>query len=77
LIFREQGFEVDVNRPFAGTMAPAPFFRRAPNVVSVMIEINRSLYMVEATGHRLPRFQAHADIVHAILLHLITRATGS
>jgi N-formylglutamate deformylase len=75
-IFREQGFEVDVNRPFAGTIVPEPFFRREPNVFSVMIEVNRSLYMVEKSGQRLPGFQAFAAVVQHALMQLIARATG-
>ena len=75
-VFQERGFSVDVNRPFAGTMVPEPFFRREPRVFSAMIEINRSLYMVEATGERLPGFQAFAAVIQHALRQLITRATG-
>ena len=75
-IFREQGFEVDVNRPFGGTIVPEPFFQREPNVFSVMIEVKRSLYMVEQSGRRLPGFQDFTTVLRNALTQLIAKATG-
>lgn len=45
--FRDMGFDVAVNSPFAGTMVPLKYYGREKAVSSVMIEINRSLYMNE------------------------------
>lgn len=39
------GYTVLVNAPFAGSMVPAAYYRQEPRVMSVMIEINRGLYM--------------------------------
>lgn len=41
-------FSVAMNRPFAGTFVPSRFYRRDERVSSIMIEVNRSLYMDEA-----------------------------
>lgn len=54
--FEQRGFFVGVNRPFSGTFVPTDFYQNNRNVASVMIEINRSLYMDEATGQRRPGF---------------------
>jgi len=54
--FERLGLAVGVNRPFSGTFVPTDFYRHDRNVASVMIEINRSLYMDEATGERLQSF---------------------
>jgi len=54
--FMELGYEVERNRPFAGAIVPLKTYRIEPRVWSVMIEINRRLYMDEPTGLRLPRF---------------------
>jgi N-formylglutamate deformylase len=51
-----RGFSVLVDRPFAGALVPARHYRREPKVQAIMIEINRRLYMDEATGERLPSF---------------------
>jgi N-formylglutamate amidohydrolase len=54
--FRELGFSVGINTPFAGSIVPLPYYQKEPRVVSVMIEINRRLYMDETTFQRLPDF---------------------
>ncbi|MEZ2144783.1 N-formylglutamate amidohydrolase [Bradyrhizobium sp. DN5] len=50
------GFSVLIDRPFAGALVPAKYYRREPTVRAVMVEINRRLYMDEQTGERLPNF---------------------
>jgi len=47
---RERGLTVCRNRPYAGTMVPLAHFQRDDRVQSVMLEINRRLYMGEAEG---------------------------
>jgi N-formylglutamate amidohydrolase len=74
-LFREQGFSVDVDRPFAGTIVPEPFFQCNSNVLSVMIEINRSLYMYEESGQRLSNFSVFAATIHNTLTQLIAKAS--
>jgi len=47
------GLSVAINQPFSGSIVPQTFWRKDSRVVSVMIEVNRKLYMDEATGGRL------------------------
>lgn len=44
-IISGKGFEVAINRPFSGTLVPTKHLRKEPAVLSIMIEINRGLYM--------------------------------
>jgi len=44
-VYRRVGYSVRENKPFSGTMVPAPHYRRENRVKSVMIEINRRLYL--------------------------------
>ena len=39
------GFSVRDNRPFAGTIVPLRFYGKDARVWSVMIEVNRGLYL--------------------------------
>lgn len=39
------GWSVQVDAPYAGAMVPGRFFRREPRVQSVLIEVNRGLYV--------------------------------
>ena len=47
---------VKENSPFAGSMVPSKFYEKDKRVQSIMIEINRKLYMDEATGQKTSDF---------------------
>ncbi len=47
--FSKKGFRIAINAPFAGTMVPMKYYKTDRRVSSIMIEINRQLYM-EADG---------------------------
>ena len=55
--FEKRGFSVRINTPFSGAIVPAKFYERDCRIGSVMIEINRSLYMNEKNGEKLPSFE--------------------
>jgi N-formylglutamate amidohydrolase len=69
--FRNRGYRVEVNRPFAGSLVPAKHYKRDNRVLSIMIEVNRSLYMDEVSGERLAAFDAVASNLQQVLLTLI------
>ena len=66
--FTQAGLEVAVNTPFAGTMVPEPFYSlRDKRVQSLMIEVNRSLYMDEKTGKKKETFDEVKEVVQRFL----------
>jgi len=68
------GFSVALNRPFAGALVPAGYYRADTRVRSIMIEINRRLYMDERTGERTARFTRIAQLLGRLLTDLQRRA---
>jgi N-formylglutamate amidohydrolase len=56
--FRQLGWTVELNRPYAGTIVPARFHRKDARVHSIMVEISPALYMDEHTGERSADFDA-------------------
>jgi N-formylglutamate deformylase len=58
--FVEKGYRVELNAPFSGAIVPENFYGVNPNVYSVMIEVNRSLYMSEDTTEKSPSFEKTA-----------------
>jgi len=52
-----QGFKYFVNQPFSGSLVPSEFYRNNENVYSIMIELNRKLYMNEQTGEKNSDFE--------------------
>lgn len=64
---KANGFTVKRNVPFVGTMVPMKYYRKDKRVSSVMIEVNRKLYMDEATGGKLPCFEAARTFVLSLV----------
>lgn len=52
LHLKEMGYSVRLNQPYGGTMVPLRFYQKDRRVASIMIEINRSLYLNEITGEK-------------------------
>ncbi len=40
-------WSVGINRPYAGTLVPTTFYGKDQRVLSVMIEVNRRLYLTD------------------------------
>jgi len=69
--FRNRGYRVEVNRPFGGSLVPAKHYRQDKRVLSIMIEVNRELYMDEVSGERLAAFDTVAANLQQVLLTMI------
>lgn len=50
--FESLGFRVDINSPYRGTFVPLIYYKKDRRVESIMIEVNRSLYINEDTGEK-------------------------
>lgn len=51
------GLRYLLNEPFSGSIVPDDFYKTDENVYSIMIEINRRLYMDEKTGNKSSSFE--------------------
>ena len=67
---RSRGYSAAVNAPFAGTLVPLRFYQKDKRVGSIMIEINRRLYM-NADGSRRARFSSVQEDVRLLLFALL------
>lgn len=43
--FASHQFTVALDRPYSGALVPVPYYQKSKEVCSLMIEVNRSLYM--------------------------------
>ncbi len=71
-LFEMEGFRVERNHPFSGALVPGRFYWKQPRVIALMIEVNRSLYMDEITGKRLPEFLGFKSILLGVLRDLMS-----
>ena len=70
LSLQSMGYSVGVNQPYEGALAPTEFYRQDSRVVSVMVEVNRSLYMNEKTGERRDSFMSVKGRIEALLFQI-------
>lgn len=57
----EEGFRVEFNRPFEGSIVPLRWYGHDRRVASVMIETRRGTYCDESTGERSGNFDPVAE----------------
>ena len=67
LSFKKMGYDVRINQPYKGTLVPMEFYRKDSRVTSIMIEINRSLYVDEMTGIKKNAFESVKKEMEIIL----------
>ena len=65
--FQEIGYGVDIDRPYTGSMVPMAFCKQDLRVASIMIEVNRALYMDELSGTKTGRFATIQEQMQAVL----------
>ena len=51
--FKSKGYSVSINTPYAGSIVPLKYFRSSLKLSTIMIEVNRKLYMNEMTKEKL------------------------
>jgi N-formylglutamate amidohydrolase len=68
---KQKGLTVKFNSPFAGTMVPMKYYRKDRRVSSIMIEINRKLYMNEDTGEKSRRFKTVQAMMQGLLRQVL------
>ena len=65
--FNEKGFSVGIDWPYKGTIVPLTHYKKNKNVTSIMLEVNRSLYLNENSHSRSKHYQKTKEIVQDYL----------
>lgn len=73
--FNSKGFSTALNNPYAGTYVPLKFYREDFRVKSIMIEVNKRLYMDEKTLEKKPEFYEIKASLKG-LMEIISRYKG-
>ena len=73
--FRRRGYRVALNRPYSGTMVPIKHYRKR-KVFSLMVEVNRGLYLKEGTNEKngyFPTLKKHLAEFQEYIVERFTR----
>jgi N-formylglutamate amidohydrolase len=62
---------VEINKPFPGCYVPIKFLHQENRVKSIMIEINRELYMNEGTGEKNDSFTKIRSVICRLIDQII------
>jgi N-formylglutamate amidohydrolase len=65
--FRERGFTVGINWPYAGTMVPMHWYNKQKKVQSLMLEVNRKLYLQPGSSEKSSNFKQLQQLVQEFL----------
>ena len=71
--FEEINFTTEINKPFSGCYVPIKFLHQDNRVKSIMIEINRGLYMNEDTGEKNDSFVEIKSTIRRLINQIITK----
>ncbi len=70
------GYSVKINFPYSGSIVPMSYYKREPQVQSIMIEVNKRLYLDEATFSKTGGFAAIREFCRELvgLIATLSRA---
>lgn len=71
-IARDFGYSFGLNKPFAGTYVPLPYYKD-PRVTAFMLEINRATYMNETLCVKSEGFAGMRSCIEAMVFALVTQ----
>jgi len=68
--FKDRGFSLGIDWPYKGSIVPLEYYGKNKNVQSIMLEINRKLYLKEPTNEKSERYaeikSVTGDFIRAI-----------
>jgi N-formylglutamate amidohydrolase len=69
-VIRSLGYTVEINRPFGGTIVPMAYYGKDKRVMSLMIEINKRLYLNGSTPEKSADFIKIKAVCNQIIENL-------
>jgi N-formylglutamate amidohydrolase len=65
--FEKKGYSLGVDKPYKGSIVPMDYFQKNKNVQSIMLEINRGLYLQEPSNEKSNQYQKTKQVVQEFL----------
>jgi N-formylglutamate deformylase len=64
IYFHECGYSLGVNKPYSGTMVPLKYYHQDNRVESIMLEVNRKLYLKPGTNEKSFAYGDIKEVIH-------------
>jgi N-formylglutamate amidohydrolase len=65
--FKNNGYSLGIDWPYSGTIVPMAFYKKDKRVQSIMLEVNRKLYLKEPGREKSENYTATKEIVQGFL----------
>ena len=65
--FKDKGYSLGIDWPYSGTIVPMEFYKKDKRVQSIMLEVNRKLYLKEPGKEKSDNYGATKEIVQGFL----------
>ena len=65
--FEKKGYSLGVDKPYKGSIVPMDYYQKDKNVQSIMLEINRGLYLEEPSNEKSSQYQKTKQVVQEFL----------
>ena len=65
--FKDKGYSLGIDWPYSGTIVPMEFYKKDKRVQSIMLEVNRKLYLKEPGKEKSENYAATREIVQGFL----------
>ncbi|MBW4359379.1 N-formylglutamate amidohydrolase [Flavobacterium taihuense] len=65
--YEEKGYSLGIDKPYCGSIVPIAYYQKNKNVQSIMLEINRGLYLNEQPNVKSIRYQEIKQIIQEFL----------
>lgn len=65
--FKSKGYLLGIDKPYSGSIVPMEYYKKDKRVSSIMLEINRKLYLQDGTNIKSNNFDATKGVVQEYL----------
>jgi N-formylglutamate deformylase len=65
--FETKGYTLGIDTPYSGSIVPMEYYRKDPRVTSIMLEINREMYLKENTNEKSEGYNTTKEIVQGYM----------
>jgi N-formylglutamate amidohydrolase len=62
--FEKAGYTLGVDWPYRGSIVPIDYYKKNRSVATIMLEINRSLYLKEPTNQKSEKYEQIKEVVN-------------
>lgn len=71
----KRGYQVKINNPYSGTLIPMKYYGQNKNIIGIMIEVNRKLYM--STSNKTVLKNKNFSVIKTLINDLIAEICNS